>query len=98
MKARVAVFNAKPGKREEAIDLFKNFVVPEAHKQKGFKGGLLLTNPDTGKGISIGLWETEADMTATESSGFYQQWVSKFADIFASPPSMEHYEVNVEDV
>ena len=53
MKARVAVFNAKPGKREEAINLFKNFVVPEAHKQKGFKGGLLLTNPDTGSGFEL---------------------------------------------
>ncbi|HXX58507.1 MAG TPA: antibiotic biosynthesis monooxygenase [Thermodesulfovibrionales bacterium] len=97
MNARVAVFNIKSGKREEAIHLFKNFVVPEAHKQKGFKGGLLLTNPDTGQGMSIGLWETEADMTATERSGFYQKWVSRFTDFFTAPPSMEHYEVNIKD-
>ncbi len=95
MNARVAFFDVKPGKREEAIKLFKDIVVPEAKKQKGFQGGLVLTNPDTGKGISIGLWETEADMTATEKSGFYQQWVAKFTDVFAIPPFMEHYEVNI---
>jgi heme-degrading monooxygenase HmoA len=98
MNARVAVFNVKPGKREEVISLFRDFVVPEAKKQKGFKGGLVLTNPDTGQGISIGLWETEADMTATEKSGFYQKWVSKFADVLAILPFMEHYEVSIKDI
>ena len=98
MNARVAVFNVKPGKREEAVSLFRDFVVPEARKQKGFKGGLLLTNPNTGQGISIGLWETEEDMTTTEKSGFYQRWVSKFADVFTMPPFMEHYEVSIEDI
>jgi len=98
MNARVAFFDVKPGKREEAIKLFRDVVVPEAKKRKGFKGGLVLTAPDTGKGISIGLWETEADMTETEKSGFYQQWVAKFVDVFAIPPFMEHYEVNIKDV
>ena len=98
MHARVSVFNVRQGKREEAINLFKDFVIPETKKQKGFKGGFLLTNPDTGKGISIGLWETEADMTATEKSGFYQGWVGKFAEVFAMAPLMEHYEVNIKDV
>lgn len=98
MKARVAVFNVKGGKREEAVSLFRDSVIPEARKQKGFKGGLLLTNPVTGQGISIGLWETEEDMTATEESGFYQKWVSKFADVFTMPPFMEHYEVSIKDV
>ncbi len=98
MNARVAFFDIKPGKREQSIKLFRDVVVPEARKQKGFKGGLLLTAPDTGKGISIGLWETEADMTATEKGGFYQQWVAKFSDVFGTTPLMEHYEVSIKDV
>ena len=98
MNARVAIFNVKPGKREEAVALFRDLVVPEARKQRGFKGGLVLTNPDTGKGISIGLWETEADMIATEESGFYQKWVTEVSDVFIMPPFMEHYEVSIKDV
>jgi hypothetical protein len=98
MHARVAFFNINAGKREEAVSLFRDDVVPAAKKQKGFSGGLLLTDPATGKGISIGLWDTEADMLATEKSGFYLGWVEKFQNVFANPPLMEHYEVSSKDM
>ena len=98
MHARVVFFNVREGKREETISLFSDVVVPAAQKQKGFSGGLLLTDPGTGKGISIGLWATENDMIATENSDFYREWVSKFEEIFAAPPVMEHYEVSNKSI
>ena len=98
MHARVVTFQVQPGKREEAVRLFKEEVVPAAHRQKGFKGGLVLTDPNTGKGMTIGLWEAEADMKATEASGFYQGWTAKFANLFAAPPVREHYEVSIKDI
>jgi hypothetical protein len=42
------------------------------------------------------LWETEADMTAGESSGHHQQRLAKFKDIFAAPPVREAYEASVQ--
>jgi heme-degrading monooxygenase HmoA len=48
------------------------------------------------KGISISLWETEADLTAGESSGHYLAQLAKFKDIFAAPPVRENYEVSVQ--
>jgi hypothetical protein len=98
MNARAAVFNIKLGMSEEAVTLFRELVVPAAKKQKGFEGGLLLTNAETGKGLSIGLWETEADMVTSEAIGFYQQWVTKISDVFMMPLFMEHYEVIIKDV
>jgi heme-degrading monooxygenase HmoA len=98
MHARVVFFNVRVGKRDEAVSIFRNAVIPAAKQLKGFSGGLLLTDPATGKVISIGLWDTEADMLATEKSGFYQGWVEKFQDVFANPPSMEHYEVSSKDM
>lgn len=94
MNAKVVTFQIKPGKRDEVVRLFREFVIPGAEKQKGFKGGLLLTDPDTGKGTSIGLWETEADIKASETGGFYQEWVAKFSDVFSVPPVREIYEVS----
>jgi heme-degrading monooxygenase HmoA len=69
--------------------------VPAAERQKGFKGVLLLTNPNTEKSIGITLWETEADMKAGEASGYYQEQVAKVASLLAGPPVLEHYEVSV---
>ena len=49
-----------------------------------------------GKGISISLWDSEADMTAGEGSGYYQQQLGKFKDVFGAPPVREAYEVSVQ--
>jgi heme-degrading monooxygenase HmoA len=70
MKAKVVTFQIKPGRQDEVVRLFKEFVIPGAEKQKGFKSGLLLTDPKTGKATSIALWETEADIEASEAGGY----------------------------
>lgn len=95
MQARVTLIQILPGKMAEAINIYKDSVVPAAHQQKGCKGLTLLTEHNTGRGISITLWQTEADLTAGESSGYYQQQLAKFTDVFGAPPVREQYEVSV---
>jgi len=95
MNARVTIVQVLPGKVDEAVDLYQGSVVPAAKQQKGYKGVYLLTDRNTGKGISITLWETEADMIAGENSGYYQQQLAKFKDIFGAPPVRESYDVSV---
>ena len=56
---------------------------------------MLLTNRSTGKGISVGLWETEADLKANEASGYLQEQTAKFADLSTAKPEREEYEVSV---
>ena len=96
MYARVTIVQIQPGKVDEATRIYRDSVVPAAKQQKGFKGIYMLTDRNTGKGISIALWETEADMKAGESSGFFQQQLAKFKDIFGAPPVREAYEVSVQ--
>ncbi len=51
--------------------------VPVLKEQKGSKGQLLLTQRDTGKAVSINLWETEGDLTAFETSPLYRELMGK---------------------
>ena len=95
MYARVSIADGQPGKSDEVMRIHQDSVVPAAKRQKGFKGLYLLHDRRTGKGITITLWETEADMTAAEVSGFYQQQVAKFKDVLSAPPVRETYEVAV---
>lgn len=95
MNARVTVVQILPGKLDDAIVRYRDSVVPAARQQKGYKGVYLLTDRNTGKGISITLWETETDMVAGESSGYFQQQLAKFKDVFGAPPAREDYEVSV---
>ena len=96
MYARVVTVQSQPGKTEETIRIYRDSVMPVAREQQGFKGAFLLTDPNTGKGVSITLWETEADMRAGETSGYYQEQIAKFAQVFAGPPTREGYEVSVQ--
>jgi heme-degrading monooxygenase HmoA len=95
MYARVVTVQVQPDKSEEAIAIFQNSVIPAAKQQKGFISLMLLTDRSTGKGVTVGLWETEADLKANEASGYLQEQTAKFAGVFAAPPVQEVYEVSV---
>jgi len=95
MYARVSITQVQPGKTDEGIRIHRESVVPACKQQKGFKGLYVLGDRKTGKGLTISLWETEADMTAGEASGFYQQQVAKFKDILTGPAVREGYEVSI---
>ncbi|MEO8249511.1 MAG: antibiotic biosynthesis monooxygenase [Burkholderiales bacterium] len=96
MKARVVTVKAQPGKMDEMTAIYKDSVVPAGKKQTGFKGAMLLTDADGSKGISITLWETEADMTAGETNGYYQEQIGKMKPLMSEPPVLEHCDVSVQ--
>jgi heme-degrading monooxygenase HmoA len=96
MRARIVTGIAQPGKLDELIHTYQNSVVPAARQQRGFKGAYLLTNVNTGKGVSITLWESETDMLAGESSGYLREQMAKIASYLAAAPVVEHFEISVE--
>ena len=95
MYARVTFATTQPGKTDEITKVVRDSILPAAKKQKGFKGLLSLTDRGTGKGIVIVMWDSEANMTAGETSGFYREQVAKAVPFLAETPTMEHYEVGV---
>ncbi len=99
MYARVVTGQFKPGTLDdEAIDLFRDSAMPEIKQQQGFKGALLLRDSNTGKGITITLWETEADAQASGvGSAHLQAQFAKVASLFAAAPVTETYEVALQE-
>ena len=96
MYARVTFATAEPAKVDQTIKIMRDSILPAAKKQRGFKGLTYLVNRQTGKGMSIVLWNTEDDMKAGEASGFYKEQVAKVIPLLSGPPTMEHYEVSVK--
>ncbi len=93
MYARVLTVQLQPGKKEEAIQIYRDSTVPSAKQLPGFKNALFLTDDTTGKGISITLWETEAELKSSETSGWLEEQSAKFAPLFTAQPVREVYEV-----
>ncbi len=91
MYARVTTAQVQPGKMDEAISVIRDSTYSAHRNKQGFKSAILLTNPKTGKALSITLWETEADATAqaaaTNPGG---------ARLLTRPPVREIFEVSVQ--
>jgi heme-degrading monooxygenase HmoA len=96
MFARLTIVQIKADKMDETIKTYEDSVVPAAKSQKGFQGTYLLTDRNTGKGIACTLWDSEEDAIANEQSGYYQEQIGKFKDVFTAPPVQEGYEVAVQ--
>jgi len=96
MFARLTIVQIKIDKIDETIKIYEESVIPAGRAQKGYRGAYLLTDRKTGKGISVALWDSEDDLIAGEQSGYYQEQLNKFKDIFAAPPVREIYEVSLQ--
>ena len=95
MYARVFKVQVDTKRIDEGIEIYEDGYVPEAQQQKGFVGAMLLGVRETGKGMAISMWESEAEAKATEQSGFVQQVLGKFTEILTEAPIMEGYEIMV---
>ena len=93
MFARVVSIQFKTYTLNEAIELYKASNIPAAKSQKGFRSVYLLTNRETGKGVSIAFWDSKEDIIASEESGWWQGQVSKFKDYLLAPVEREIYEI-----
>jgi hypothetical protein len=93
MHAMVVDLRIRPVDTKELIRVYRDEVVPMARGQRNFKGAWLLTDPDTGVGISITLWDT--DRHVGEIEGFYDEKIEKFARLLTEIPVRKHYDLNV---
>lgn len=96
MYARAVNVQFQSGKVDEASRIVQEAIVPVMKEQQGFKGQLLLIQRDTGKAISLNLWETDGDLSAFETSPLYRELMGKLAGVLAGPPAGDRYEVSVQ--
>ena len=97
MYARLTLAQIQPGQMEEAVHFIREAIVPAAERSPGFKGLLVLTDPSTNKAVALGLWESEADLYASEApGGYYREELAKNAHFFSAPPVQEVYEVSLQ--
>jgi hypothetical protein len=95
MFARMTMLPFKRELLEEGVQLYKQSVIPDAKKQKGYCGACLLIDPNLGKAISVTFWKSERDAIANEESLYYQEQLVKFLRILSGPPIREGYEVRI---
>ena len=70
---------------------WRDKVAATIQQSKGFKGAYLVGDRETGKGLTITLWESKEDADAMNAG--LPQTLALFDGLFAAQPSLETYEV-----
>ncbi len=96
MYAQVSKVKLQPGKADAWIAFTRDSILPAAREVKGYVNAFLLVDRKANTGFAVSMWETEADVAAVASSGFYQQQAAKAAQFLAGPPEREVYEVALQ--
>ncbi|MFC1978605.1 hypothetical protein ACFLVP_01305 [Chloroflexota bacterium] len=94
MIAVVDALQLKIDEVDEAIDAYKEFVIPARKSEPGYvaPGGYILVDRETGKAIAVTFWDRTIDEhKALRSSGkdeHYKEHLKKFQDhLIESTPS-----------
>jgi hypothetical protein len=78
---------------DDAIELFRERVLPELREEPGFEGVYVLTTPE-GRALLMTLWATSH---AAEPNGLYTRRLADFALLFRAPPGREQYQVSLAE-
>ena len=97
MYARLTTIELHPETLDEAVQIYRDSVMPDARQQPGFQGVLALVDRGAHKAVSITLWQTEAEAQASAAGGHLQAQINKFASHLAAPPAVETFEVVVQE-
>ncbi len=95
MYARVTIVQVQPDKIDEAIRIAQE-TVPLLRQQPGFHELTVLADRQTGHAHILSLWQSEAELRASET-GVYQEGMARLAALLVGPPRREELEVLVHD-
>ncbi|MFC1978603.1 hypothetical protein ACFLVP_01295 [Chloroflexota bacterium] len=102
MFASVTVIQLKIDEIDEAINIYKECVIPARKSEPGYvaPGGYILVDRETGKAIAITFWADMEEHIAYRASGqdaYFMEQIKKFQDHMVSVlPGGGRYEVCTE--
>jgi heme-degrading monooxygenase HmoA len=96
--ARVRTIQYQNGHDDEIVELYANEIVPAAAQQPGFQQYLLLHDPESGKVLSITLWDDESKMPPGDPPHYVAGLATRLGELRdpeAGTPPQEVFQVGV---
>ena len=95
MYARVTKIRFTPEMKAEVSSVAQG-LAPILRRQRGFEGLQVLTDPNSGEGIIVSFWETEADAETSEATSSYIGQMSMMSSFLHEPLVPKTYEVGMK--
>jgi heme-degrading monooxygenase HmoA len=69
MVAKIRTIAVRPEQIEQGIGYLRNTMLPAARELEGFRGMIGLLDEESGKAVTVTLWDTEDALQASEDRG-----------------------------
>jgi heme-degrading monooxygenase HmoA len=94
-EAEIDVVRTNPA---DAIELFRESVLPALQGQEGYEGCYVLLSEE-GMMLVLSFWASDETARATRVSGFYAEQIEKFSEIvvYRQAPGREAYDVVIAE-
>jgi heme-degrading monooxygenase HmoA len=79
---------------DDAVELYRQSVLPELEEQDGYAGCYVLTT-DEGKALVVTFWDSPETAQAGLASGVWAAQVEKFLTFYRAAPGRETYDVAI---
>lgn len=95
MFCRVTHVQAPEGKVREGLELWYNNILPITKSREGFRGAISMVDFETGKALSITLWEGEEDLIASTEAEYHKKAVERFGEFFENAHEPENFRMHM---
>jgi hypothetical protein len=87
--ARVNETEWNPETVEQGMKLTEETIIPAYQKCEGFRGYILLTEPDADRAMAITLWDTEDQRES--SAAVARAMIGELKGVLRAPPATKNY-------
>lgn len=94
MFARVTYVQAPEGRVEEGLTIWRNEILPVTMAREGFRGVISLVDAETGKALSITLWDMSEELFASTEAEYHKEAIARFGEYFEKAHDPDNFEVH----
>ena len=95
MYSHIISLRIRPGKMDQALNIFRSSIPPALKNQRGNASVLVFSCREKNELISCTLWDTYEAMMETERSGFLDQQMAKLSVVLTEPAEGDEYELEI---
>lgn len=96
MFIRAVTYEVKPGKMDEAEQVYHHITQHSLKKTKGFEKGYALVNSKTGMAVTVAYWSSREDFDAFNATDAGKEMAEQVAPLLANPAIVTEYDRMIE--
>ena len=95
MYSRILSLRIRPGKMDQALNIFRRSMLPVLKNQRGNASVLVFSCREKNELINCTLWDTYETMRELERSGFLDQQMAKLSTVLTESAQGDKYELEI---